>query len=366
MSSRSLLTADSGAAPIASRDQQTDRGMEQKQTEVTEPLYSPFSPVQNKHVESGPMSDDSQLSTTDTPAAPSGKGLALLQLIRLPTVFSAAADIVLGFLLTHPTLEPAGTFGLLLVASICFYWTGMILNDFFDRDVDAQERPGRPIPSGRISAKTALLLALGLNMAGIGVASLVGNNSLLIAAALTITVWLYDGLMKKTLLAPLIMGSCRFFNVMLGASASPTGELWCLPQVHVALGFGVYVVGLTWFARQEAKTSPRSHLLAATFVVNLGLCTLLAFLLHAPERQQRTTALFVLVVIAVTIIRRLIRAISDPTPERVQIAVKIMLLSYITLSASIILFAAADPVYAVGVAVLLIPAFLLSRKIPIT
>ncbi len=311
------------------------------------------------------MSEDS----SPPPAASStssGKGLALLQLVRLPTVFSAGADIVLGFLLTHPTLEPTGTFGLLLAASVCLYWTGMILNDFFDRDVDAQERPGRPIPSGRISAKAALTLALVLNLSGLGVASLVGNNSLLIAAALTTVVWLYDGALKKTPLAPLIMGGCRFFNVMLGASASPTGELWCLPQVHVAAGFGLYIVGLTWFARQETKTSSRNHLLAATFVVNLGLCTLLAFLLHAPEQPQRTTALFVLVVIAVTIIRRLIRAVSNPSPERVQTAVKIMLLSYITLSASIILFAAADPTYAAAVAALLIPAFLLSRKIPMT
>ncbi|MHC4878032.1 MAG: UbiA family prenyltransferase [Planctomycetota bacterium] len=305
-------------------------------------------------------------STTDQTRPSAGRGLALLQLVRLPTVFSAGADIALGFLLTHPTLEPAGTFGLLLAASISLYWTGMILNDYFDREIDAQERPGRPIPSGRVSATTALLLALSLNAAGLGIAAVVGNNSLLIAAAVTLSVWLYDGALKKTLIAPLVMGSCRFFNVMLGASASPTGQLWCLPQTHVALGFGLYIVGLTWFARQEAKTSSRSHLLSATFVINVGLCTLLAFLLHAPEREQRNTALFVFCVIAVTVIRRLIRAISDPSPERVQTAVKIMLLSYITLSASIILFAASDPVYAVGVAALLIPAFLLSRRIPMT
>jgi 4-hydroxybenzoate polyprenyltransferase len=312
------------------------------------------------------MSEVSRSSNSVTSQPSSGKGLALLQLVRLPTVFSAGADIALGFLLTHETLDPTGTFGLLLAASICLYWTGMILNDFFDRDVDAEERPGRPIPSGRVSAKTALILALVLNLSGLCIASLIGNNSLLVAVVLTTTVWLYDGTLKKTPLAPLIMGSCRFFNVMLGASAAPTGELWCLPQVHVAAGFGIYIVGLTWFARQEAKSSSRNHLLAATFVVNLGLCVLLAFLLHAPEQPQRTTSLFVLVVIAVTIIRRLIRAVSDPSPERVQTAVKIMLLSYITLSASIILFASADPTYAAAVAALLIPAFLLARKIPMT
>lgn len=305
-------------------------------------------------------------STTASSPQHSGRLMALLQLVRLPTVFSAAADIVLGFLLTHATLEPAGTFGWLLGVSICLYWTGMILNDFFDRTVDARERPGRPIPSGRISARAALLLAIGLNATALAGASLVGNNTLLVACGLTVTVWLYDGLLKRTPIAPLLMGCCRFLNVMLGASASPTGELWCLPQTHVAMGFGVYIAGLTWFARQEARISARQHLLAAAFVVNLGLCILLAFLLHAPEREQRTTALFVLVMIAVTIIRRLIRAISDPTPQRVQTAVRIMLLSYITLSSSMLLFAASDPVYAISVALLLIPAFLLSRRIPIT
>ena len=89
---------------------------------------------------------DSELQSEDAPLEPpeGGKGLALLQLVRIPTVFTAMADIFLGFLLTHSTLEPASTFAFLLGASVCIYWTGMILNDYFDRDVDGQERPGRP------------------------------------------------------------------------------------------------------------------------------------------------------------------------------------------------------------------------------
>ena len=36
---------------------------------------------------------------------------------------------------------------LLVGASSCLYLAGMVLNDYFDRDKDAQERPARPIPS---------------------------------------------------------------------------------------------------------------------------------------------------------------------------------------------------------------------------
>jgi len=313
------------------------------------------------------MSDSENTSETDSPERPTGgKGLALLQLVRIPTVFTAMADIFLGFLLTRPSLAPVDTFAFLLAASVCIYWTGMILNDYFDRDVDSQERPGRPIPSGRIPAGSALKLGVMLNVAGLGLAACAGQLSLQIALLLTLCVWLYDGVLKKTPVAPLLMGSCRLFNVLLGASASPTGAMWWCPQMHVAIGLGIYVCGLTWFARQEAKTSARPQLISASFVINAGLATLFGFVHTAPDNSQRETAMFVLAVISVTIVRRLLRAISQPEPARVQTAIKMMLLSLIMLDATLVLFATGAPALAIAVALLMLPAFLLARWIPMT
>ena len=313
------------------------------------------------------MSDSENTSETDSPERPTGgKGLALLQLVRIPTVFTAMADIFLGFLLTRPSLAPVDTFAFLLAASVCIYWTGMILNDYFDRDVDSQERPGRPIPSGRIPAGSALKLGVMLNVAGLGLAACAGQLSLQIALLLTLCVWLYDGVLKKTPLAPLLMGSCRLFNVLLGASASPTGAMWWCPRMHVAIGLGIYVCGLTWFARQEAKTSARPQLISASFVINAGLATLFGFVHTAPDNSQRETAMFVLAVISVTIVRRLLRAISQPEPARVQTAIKMMLLSLIMLDATLVLFATGTPALAIAVALLMVPAFLLARWIPMT
>ena len=56
------------------------------------------------------------------------------------------ADIFLGYLLVHETLEPWWTFLLLLAASSLMYTAGMVLNDVFDVAVDRQERPKRPSP----------------------------------------------------------------------------------------------------------------------------------------------------------------------------------------------------------------------------
>ncbi len=76
---------------------------------------------------------------------------AYLQLVRLPAVFTAMADIVLGFVLANGALSPFPEFAALLCASSALYLAGMVFNDFFDRRIDAVERPKRPIPSGRVS-----------------------------------------------------------------------------------------------------------------------------------------------------------------------------------------------------------------------
>src|SRR4029453_15162741 len=51
-----------------------------------------------------------------------------------------------------PTARTAG----LACSSVCLYWAGMAANDWADRELDAVERPDRPIPSGRNPAPAAL------------------------------------------------------------------------------------------------------------------------------------------------------------------------------------------------------------------
>src|SRR5580704_3268752 len=77
-----------------------------------------------------------------------GQVRAYLQLVRLPAVFTAMADIFLGFSTTHRSLSPAWEFVGLLGVSTGLYLAGMAFNDVFDRATDARTRPNRPIPSG--------------------------------------------------------------------------------------------------------------------------------------------------------------------------------------------------------------------------
>ena len=102
---------------------------------------------------------------------PAKRLLAWLQLLRLPTVFTAMADILCGFLVGAASSgagEPNWcVLPCLLLSSAGLYLGGMVLNDVFDARLDAVERPERPIPSGRVSIRSAataggLLLVIGL------------------------------------------------------------------------------------------------------------------------------------------------------------------------------------------------------------
>ncbi|MGH7199577.1 MAG: UbiA family prenyltransferase, partial [Planctomycetaceae bacterium] len=124
-----------------------------------------------------------------------------LQLVRLPAVFTAMADVFLGFLLTHSgivELGPSGTiaFLLLLTASSGLYLAGMVFNDVFDWKTDLKERPERPIPSGRIALRSAVVFGGFLVLMGIGAAQASGWPSLSVALLLTLAIFAYDAYLK--------------------------------------------------------------------------------------------------------------------------------------------------------------------------
>ncbi|MEX0613912.1 MAG: UbiA family prenyltransferase, partial [Pirellulales bacterium] len=187
-----------------------------------------------------------------------------LKLLRLPNVFTAVADVTMGYLITHRNLEPVPHVALLITASCLLYLSGMVLNDVFDAEVDARDRPDRPIPSGRVPLRTAT--AVGWSMLTNG--ALVGWLTTIITAdwrpgavgsALAVCVLLYDGVLKKTPAASLLMGACRALNVLLGMSLAPTA--WNHAHFLIALGVGVFIVGVTIFARTEAGPSSRGRLI---------------------------------------------------------------------------------------------------------
>jgi 4-hydroxybenzoate polyprenyltransferase len=196
-----------------------------------------------------------------------------------------------------------------------------------------------------------------------------------VAGLLVACILLYDAALKSTPAGPIVMGACRFLNVLLGASTAfafdapgPTfAAVWAMPQLHVAAGLGIYIAGVTWFARNEAGQSNRAQLAGAIGVVNLGIVLLIAFVLHWRDELGRSwNAALALGIIGVIINRRLLAALSDPIPAKVQMGVRTMLMSLVMLDATLVFFVQEDRTYAFAVVALLIPAQILARFLAVT
>jgi 4-hydroxybenzoate polyprenyltransferase len=295
---------------------------------------------------------------------------AYLQLVRLPNVFTAMADILLGFLLTHRTLEPVGPFVLLLAASSLLYLSGMVLNDYFDREQDARERPFRPIPSGRVSERTALVLGAGMMIGGVALGwtatAVTGDlRPGIVATLLAACIVVYDGVVKPMPVAPVVMGACRTLNVLLGMSLS--FQRWSPAYLAVAAGIGLYIVGVTTFARSEARESGRRQLSLGLAVLLVGLAVVASTPNWAsgsewpPVRVQANWYVF-WALFGLMLGYRCLRAVLDPRPPLVQVAVRNCIFALVIIDAAAVL-AVQEMFWGVMILLLLVPMIFIGRWI---
>jgi 4-hydroxybenzoate polyprenyltransferase len=179
--------------------------------------------------------------------------LRLGRVSNLPTVWTNA---LAGVILAKPELDARADVTLAAAFS-SFYVGGMFLNDAFDRDIDARERPERPIPRGIVSAQDVFVA--GFFMLGVGTA-LVGATAfafgeggfvraVLASLGLTGAIVLYNAWHKGNPLSTVLMGACRIL-VYLTAALAITGRL-DPPVVKGAALLLAYVMGLTYVAKQE-------------------------------------------------------------------------------------------------------------------
>ncbi len=307
--------------------------------------------------------------------SPGGKLRALLELVRLPNVFTAMADVLMGFLFVRQAFRPGDgwALALLIAASRSLYMAGMALNDVFDYAIDRVERPERPLPSRRFGLGTArwlgwMMLAGGVVLAVIA-AMIVGQfRTAVVAVLLALCIVLYDAWLKRTPLGPLGMGACRMLNVLLGMSVVEAG--WKTPKWLVAAAIGTYIVGVTALARTEARRSNRLHLVGGALVMLLGIGLLTGLLGVMDDvtpllRLDPSRWYLLMGVLGALIGWRVVRAIADPSPAMVKNAVRQSILSLVILDASAC-FAARGTASAVAVVLLLLPATIIGQWLEAT
>ncbi len=295
---------------------------------------------------------------------------AYCQLIRLPNLFTAAADALAGFLVTHPRIAETdlSPLWLLVFSSVAFYAGGVVLNDWADREVDRRERPHRPIPSGAVSARAAWMLGVGFLVFGLILTASVAWQRhspwpIVVAVVLTLAIVFYNFWAKQFFVGPVVMGLCRAENLLLGASLGieQLAHFWPVP-----LGLGMYVVGISVFARRETERSPRRNLAAGLCLMFAGLGILGVFPLTTQVvvvSQERLWLL--LAVLALWMLVRGVWTLAEPVPRRVQITVTQAVMGIIVLDAAAV-FVTHGPMGALPILALVLPTTWAARWIAAT
>lgn len=289
------------------------------------------------------------------------KILAYLEIIRFPNLFTAVADVTAGYLIVQGSAINWGDLGFLVLATSCIYAGGCALNDFHDRRVDAQERPGRPIPSKRVSAPAALVLTGVLFVGGcLSALNVSGYSSAVIAVILIGFVLAYDLVFKEREIAgPAVMAACRSFNLMLGMGSGLV--LWSLLPVFPLISF-IYVFSLTSLSQFEVKGGLRGK--GVRVFGGLVLSMLCVVFLVAYNHLETGTLIFLACLLLFSAPRALVAGLK-PEPRKVGMAVKYLILGIPFLDAAYVA-GTHHWAYGIPVALCIVPSMGLSRFFYVT
>ena len=181
-----------------------------------------------------------------------------LTLVRFPNLFTLPSNVFAGYFSTHThNVIETNTIILLILISTCLYAAGVIFNDVADRKTDRRERPNRPIPSGKITRRNAIILGSLLVFMSIPISYFISIATFTVTLVLIGIIFLYNFVVKNSLLGPAAMGSTRALNVILGSS--PNLDNFVVEQLDyvfyrinlVCISEFIYILGISALSRHE-------------------------------------------------------------------------------------------------------------------
>jgi chlorophyll synthase len=200
--------------------------------------------------------------------------------------------------------------------------TSQVVNDWFDREVDAINEPNRPIPSGRVPGRWGLYLAITWTLLSLAVATTLGPWGLGAAALGLLLAWAYS--------APPVRLKRNGWFGNTACAFSYEGLAW-------VTGAAVMVGG--------AMPDPRSLALAAIYSVGAhGIMTLNDFKSIAGDRQMGIASL----------------PVQLGAPRAAWVACLVMAVAQAAVVALLLAWGA--PTHASAVALLLLAQVLLMRR----
>ena len=175
-----------------------------------------------------------------------------LQLVRLPGIFTAFSNVLIGYFFSFSFDSEIIFLPFLLTTSGLLFCSGMIFNDYFDYNVDKKQRYFRPLPSGKISKQNALLLGSIFIISANIFAFLVGFDTLIVSLILSFSILFYNLKLKSISFFGIFnLSIIRMLNVLLGFSIIGIS----FEFFQYLLPIGIFVFGISILAKYEIKSN---------------------------------------------------------------------------------------------------------------
>ncbi|MEM2041269.1 MAG: geranylgeranylglycerol-phosphate geranylgeranyltransferase [Nitrososphaerota archaeon] len=110
-----------------------------------------------------------------------GKAWLYLSMSRPPNGLLMFLAVVVGSYVASRSLPQLLELSLSFITAYCLNGSSMVINDIIDKEVDKINDPLRPIPSGRISVKAAIIYGGFLGLAGLFASCITGIGTLIVA-----------------------------------------------------------------------------------------------------------------------------------------------------------------------------------------
>jgi len=297
-----------------------------------------------------------------------------ITLVRLPNIFTAVSNILPGYCIIVTAISFSFTNANLLylaglmVTSSLLYMTGIVLNDYFDIEIDKKERPTRPLPSGNVSKRKALIIAISSTIAANVISLAISWMSFVFALILTAIIIAYDSRLKhKTITGPVTMSLARFVNVILGAS--PAFPMLLLSResitmlLFIATTLFIYILSISILSKKEVSGKvTRLNIIFSFAIVFVVITSIsIAGLIGIFQTVVFVNLALFSAVMIITLIS-VLRGHASLGPVYIQNSIRNMIISIIILDSAFV-SGIIGLQYGLATLLLTIPSILLARKL---
>ncbi len=187
---------------------------------------------------------------------------AILQIFRPELPFAAGICVILGEIIALGEFPPIRELALGFFSGFFISGSAIVLNDYFDLEVDKVNSPNRPLPAGIISPREAIVLTALATLLGLGASLLLGFPSFILCSIFWLIGFLYNWKFKEAgLSGNLMVSSSVGSTFILGGIAvgEPWNKIvWCFALIAFFIDLGEEIAGDAMDMAGDQKRNSKS------------------------------------------------------------------------------------------------------------